>query len=155
MPYRVRTARAADLAGLVAMLARCSPENRFRRFHGNVTTFPPRYLAEVVSTLPEHVALVADTGDQPVALASCRLVSADAAELGVLVEDAHQRLGLGGCLLRSLVDHADRLRVTTLRASVWVNQGWILRLLRPYGDCTVEWSFGVVDVTVHREGQRT
>lgn len=77
------------------------------------------------------------------------------AELGVLVEDAHQRLGLGGCLLRSLVDHADRLRVTTLRASVWVNQGWILRLLRPYGDCTVEWSFGVVDVTVHREGQRT
>ena len=55
----VRRAAAADRPALERMLARCTGQTRYRRFHGPVTAFPERYLTEALSGSPLHFALVA------------------------------------------------------------------------------------------------
>jgi GNAT superfamily N-acetyltransferase len=165
---RVRRAEAADRAALSAMFDRCTPSTRYRRFHGPVKAIPERYLADALSGSPFHYALVAcpepvpGPGPEPdpcqrrkpggggiVALASCRTVDEGAAELGVLIEDAWQRRGLGTRLVRDLAAHASRTGLRTLGAQLLAEQAWITGLLRPYGPCrlTSTWT-GILNVTV-------
>jgi len=88
---------------------------------------------------------------QAVALASGRLVAEGAAELGLLVEDAWQRQGLGRRLLRDLVAHADRSGVRVLKAQLLAEQSWIAALLRPYGPCRLNSTWdGIMNVSVRR-----
>jgi GNAT superfamily N-acetyltransferase len=147
----VRRAVPADREDLALMFGRCTAATRQRRFHGSVRVIPERYLAEALSGGPFHYALVAcaEPGGGIVALASCRLVAEGAAELGVLVEDAWQRRGLGTRLLGGLVAHARRAGVRALEAQLLAEQGWVTGLLRPYGRCRLRssWS-GVLSVTV-------
>jgi GNAT superfamily N-acetyltransferase len=140
------------------MLDRCTAQTRYRRFHGAVAAFPRRYLTEALSGSPLHYALVAHPPDarppdtRPadiVALASCRVVDEGMAELGVLVEDAWQRRGIGSVLLRELARHAKDLGLRTLTAQVLAGQAWTAGLLRPYGTCQASLaSQGTVTVTV-------
>ena len=84
-----------------------------------------------------------------VALASCRLVDEGAAELGLLVEDAWQRRGLGSLLLGGLAAHARAAGLRVLRAQLLAEHAWIAGLLRPYGACRVASTWdGVLNVTV-------
>jgi GNAT superfamily N-acetyltransferase len=99
---------------------------------------------------PEHFALVVATPAAVFALASCRAVAGGTAELAVLVEDAHQRQGIGARLLKRLIEHADRSGLQTLRATLLAEQEWIVRPLRAYGTCTAVMSTGVLEVTVRR-----
>jgi GNAT superfamily N-acetyltransferase len=166
---RVRQAEAADRAALSAMFDRCTPSTRYRRFHGPVKAIPERYLADALSGSPFHYALVAcperaqDLNSEPgpdpgprrvpgggiVALASCRAVDEGAAELGVLIEDAWQRRGLGTRLIGDLAAHAEGVGLRVLEAQLLAEQSWITRLLRPYGACRLRstWN-GVLDVSV-------
>jgi GNAT superfamily N-acetyltransferase len=167
---RVRRAEAADREALTAMFDRCTPSTRYRRFHGPVKAIPERYLAEALSGSPFHYALVAcpepardlNSGPGPdpgqrrgpggggiVALASCRAVDEGAAELGVLIEDAWQRRGLGARLIGDLAAHAANAGLRILEAQLLAEQSWITRLLRPYGACRLRstWN-GVLDVSV-------
>jgi len=171
----VRQAAAGDRPALERMLARCTRQTRYRRFHGPVKVFPERYLTEALSGTPLHHALVAwttqvagvdadaDADQRPshvgpdqearppeiVALASCRLIDEGAAELGVLIEDAWQRQGLGTSLVRDLVAHATGLGLRVLQAQLLAEQAWIAGLLRPYGACRVgPAGVGVLNVTV-------
>jgi GNAT superfamily N-acetyltransferase len=169
---RVRKAATADREALARMFDRCTPDTRYRRFHGPVKVIPERYLAEALSGSPFHYALVAcpatasdleldsepgpDSGQgrEPgasavIALASCRTVDEGAAELGVLIEDAWQRRGLGTRLVRDLAAHASRTGLRTLGAQLLAEQAWITSLLRPYGPCrlTSTWT-GILNVTV-------
>jgi GNAT superfamily N-acetyltransferase len=155
-PVDVRLARESDRTGLAEMFARCTRRTRYQRFHGHVNVLPERYLAEALSGSPAHFALVACAGfpggaDHPssvVALASCRTVAPDIAELGILVEDSSQRLGIGGFLLRQIIDHAERNGLTTLKASVLAEQAWLLRVLRRYGRCEAAAACEELDVTL-------
>lgn len=72
-----------------------------------------------------------------VALASCRLTGEGAAELGVLVEDAWQRHGLGARLLGDLVAHARSIGLRVLEAQLLAEQSWTAGLLRAHGACRV------------------
>lgn len=84
-----------------------------------------------------------------VALASCRLIDEGAAELGVLIEDAWQRQGLGTSLIGDLVAHASGIGLRVLKAQLLAEQAWIAGLLRPYGTCRVGPARGgVLNVTV-------
>jgi GNAT superfamily N-acetyltransferase len=144
---RVRRAAPGDRAALTQMFGRCTAETRYRRFHGPVKAIPERYLADALSGTPFHYALVAclsplrDPGgpipESPgiVALASCRAVDEGAAELGLLIEDAWQRRGLGTRLLRELVTDASGAGLRVLEAQLLAEQAWIVGLLRPYGSC--------------------
>jgi GNAT superfamily N-acetyltransferase len=171
----VRHAASTDRDALVSMFERCTLETRYRRFHAPVNRIPERYLTEALSGTPLHHALVAwttqvagvdadaDADQRPshvgpdqearppeiVALASCRLIDEGAAELGVLIEDAWQRQGLGTSLVRDLVAHATGLGLRVLQAQLLAEQAWIAGLLRPYGACRVgPAGVGVLNVTV-------
>jgi GNAT superfamily N-acetyltransferase len=140
----VRRAAAGDRPALERMLARCTGQTRYRRFHGPVKVFPERYLAEALSGSPLHFALVAcldedgAEGDGTVvALASCRAVDEGVAELGILVEDEWQRRGVGSDLLREIVAYAARTGLRALQAQVLADQPWIVGLLRRHGTCRV------------------
>ncbi|HMD93346.1 MAG TPA: GNAT family N-acetyltransferase [Trebonia sp.] len=148
--FDVRRARRRDRQPLALMLDRCGSETRYRRFHGHVSAFPERYLAEALSGSPAHFALVAEAagGGTLVALASCRTVTAGIAEIGILVEDAWQRLGIGGRLLAEIINHAERTRLTTLRAQLLADQAWITGMLRRHGTCAAVASRDVLDVTL-------
>lgn len=147
----IRSASAADRPALAEMLSRCTDSTRLQRFSGSQRSFPEPYLTEALSGHPEHFALVAGTPASIVALASCRAVAGDTAELAVLVEDAWQRHGIGTRLLNELIEHADRSGLRTLRATVLAEQEWIVQALRSYGTCTAPLSKGVFQVTVRRE----
>jgi len=108
----------SDRPALIEMLSRCTNQTRLRRFHGPVRSFPEPYLTEALAGRAEHFALVVEAPGAVVALASCRVVAEDVAELAVLVEDSSQHLGIGTCLLRMFVDHADRSGLRTLKATV-------------------------------------
>jgi GNAT superfamily N-acetyltransferase len=154
----VRRATEGDRQALVRMLARCSGETRYRRFHGPVKLFPERYLTEALSGSPVHFALVASVpsasgaegaaGEDVVALASCRAVAEGVAELGVLVEDAWQRRGIGDRLLRGMADFAARSGLRALQAQLLAEQPWIAGLLRRYGRCETVATGGLLNVTV-------
>jgi GNAT superfamily N-acetyltransferase len=90
---------------------RCSFDSRVARWHAPIRSMPASYLAEVTACAPGHAAVVAAKSSEPaelVGLASACLVSPDAWELGVLVEDACQRQGVGRAMLRVLVDEVIR-----------------------------------------------
>jgi GNAT superfamily N-acetyltransferase len=144
----IRRARPGDRAELAAMLERCTDQTRYRRFHGFVGSFPRRYLDSALSGDPFHFALIAQTADAIVALASCVTLEDGTNELGILVEDASQRQGLGTRLLQLLVEHVGQ---QILHATVLEEQRWILRLLSAYGSCETTTSHGVIDVTVYRK----
>jgi len=145
----LRRAAESDRQALVRMLDRCTADTRYRRFHGHVNVFPQRYLTEALAGSPVHFALVAAADDGTVAaLASCRTVAAGVAELGVLVEDAWQRLGIGGMLLKETISYAERTGLTVLQAQVLADQAWIARLLGRFGACGAVPSREVLDVTL-------
>ena len=165
---RARQAVPADREALAQMFERCTAATRYRRFHGPVKAIPERYLADALSGSAFHYALVACLEPDPasaadpapfadpdvrageiVALASCRVVDEGAAELGLLVEDAWQRHGLGTRLLGDLVGQASRSGLRVLQAQVLAEQAWITGLLRPYGTCRLRSTWdGVLNVTV-------
>jgi GNAT superfamily N-acetyltransferase len=144
---RVRPARGADRAALEAMFLRCTPETIYRRFHGQVKAFPPGYLTEALASVPSHYALVACCGTRVVALASCRHEpDGTSAELGILIEDAWQRRGLGRSLLALLVAHAESAGVSALDAQMLTEQSWLISLLETYGHCSSAFQPGVREV---------
>jgi len=172
----VRRAVPADHEALTRMFERCTLATRYRRFHAPVKAIPERYLAEALAGGAFHYALVAypapvanadaDAGggsaplaaavcdpgapvDGIVALASCRTVDEGAAELGLLIEDAWQRRGLGTRLLRELMTHASRSGLRVVAAQLLAEQAWITGLLRPYGTCRLRSACdGVLNVTL-------
>jgi GNAT superfamily N-acetyltransferase len=155
----VRRAAAADRPTLERMLARCTGQTRYRRFHGPVTAFPERYLTEALSGSPLHFALVACLDEDAevdgtvvegtvIALASCRAVDEGVAELGILVEDEWHRRGLGGDLLVEIVAYAARTGLRALQAQVLAEQPWIVGLLRRHGTCTTAGAGPALHVTL-------
>ncbi len=102
----IRLATPGDAGPLAAMLARCSPMTRYRRFHGVVTEFPPAYLRRCLDG--EHTAMVAEEAGEVVALASVGPVFEEPAvhEVAVVVEDRRQGKGLGRELVTALLAHA-------------------------------------------------
>jgi GNAT superfamily N-acetyltransferase len=120
----IRPATTEDRAALTAMFERCSQQTRYRRFHGFVHAMPERYLADALAGRPEHIALVAERDGAIVALASC----ADG-EIGILVQDACQRQGIGTRLLTGLLDRSGpALQLATIQH----DQVWLVDFLRRY-----------------------
>jgi GNAT superfamily N-acetyltransferase len=130
LAVHIRQAGIDDRLDLADMLLRCSPETRYRRFHGFLETFPEPYFSGALAGCPEHFALVAETPASIVALAS-----SVRGELGLLVEDSYQRQGIGTRLLETLIACSGH---GLFRASVLPDQNWILPFLRRYNQITIE-----------------
>ncbi len=150
LPVQIRRAAADDRPALVDMLTRCSDQTRTRRFHKFVRAFPEPYLTEALAERAAHFALLAQSDEGVVALASCVAEDGGSAELAVLVEDAWQRAGLGTHLVKRLVAHADRNGIGKLKAEVHASQAWVLPVLGGYGTCEAWLRHDVFEVTIHR-----
>jgi GNAT superfamily N-acetyltransferase len=127
----IEVARPDHAAALDELLDRCSTETRYQRFFAPVRRYPPAYRAGALAGDPtRHDAVVVPDGRAIVALAS--IVSGPPGtgpELGVLVDDRHQRQGLGTALVAELVARARSRGVAHLHATVLPGSSRRLRWL--------------------------
>jgi GNAT superfamily N-acetyltransferase len=112
------------------MWERCSLATRMSRFHAPVRRIPASYLRTVLSDPSASLVAVASRTDVVVALASLVPGDSGSAELGVLVEDAWQRRGVGGQLVAHLIASASVRQVSELTASVLTQNARVADLLR-------------------------
>ncbi|HEY1626787.1 MAG TPA: GNAT family N-acetyltransferase [Streptosporangiaceae bacterium] len=122
----IRRIADGDLLELTDMFARCSRQTIYRRFHGYLRAFPEPYFSDAVKGAPGHVALVAQSAGQIVALASSVTLDDGSCEIGILVEDGYQRQRIGSRMLERLVAHAG---TRTVRATIQPDQRWIVPVL--------------------------
>lgn len=122
----IRPIRPGDVTALAAMFGRCSPPTRHHRFHAPVTAIPAAYLRRCLDGGPDgQRASVAEPLTGPpgvVALASAGPVpgAPGVYEVGLLVEDAWQRQGVGRALYAGILagarrEGADRIRLQLCR----------------------------------------
>lgn len=136
----IRPALPYDADALGAMHARCSLDTRIARWHAPIRAIPASYLTEVTGCRPSHAAMVAvepGAAGDIVGLASACLVSPNAWELGMLVEDAYQRQGVGRAMLSALVDEVVRRGGRELLAVSLDERRDVLRGLRHLGAVTM------------------
>lgn len=121
------------------MWQRCTLATRTARFHAPVRHIPASYLKAVLDDPPASVIAQHESTGDVVALASLiRGASGDSAELGVLVEDAWQRRGIGRRVVTRLITAAPARGITTVEASVLAENARIADLLRQIpGDFSV------------------
>jgi GNAT superfamily N-acetyltransferase len=122
----IRRIADGDLLELTDMFARCSRQTIYRRFQGYLRAFPEPYFSDAVKGAPGHVALVAQSAGQIVALASSVTLDDGSCEIGILVEDDYQRQRIGSRMLERLVAHAG---TRTVRATIQPDQRWIVPVL--------------------------
>ncbi|GAA4511929.1 hypothetical protein GCM10023191_076770 [Actinoallomurus oryzae] len=148
----IRAVRTGDAAALAAMFGRCSRETRYRRFHGPVAEIPASYLRRCLDG--PHRAFVAEpTGGDIVGLASSGPALDDPCvhEVGVLVEDAWQRRGVGGLLLARLFADAYAAGVERMRFELCRSQPSLIAYVYARADVVASSASGcdlTVDVAV-------
>jgi GNAT superfamily N-acetyltransferase len=149
--HRVRVAALehGDADNLFAMLGRCSPGTLYGRFHG--VTDGTFYARQVLATAESKDSYVAWHGQNLVGLANLH-VSDDTADIGVLIEDAWQRRGVGTALLSALVRRVRERGSRFLRADVLDDNRFVIRALSLLGSAKTAVAAGsyttVVDLAV-------
>lgn len=134
----LRPATTDDLPAVVAMHDRCSARSRRRRYpatDGQPGADRLRHLLDPARGMT-LVALLADGAPGPVPDCGGRVVAMATlvtegvtGEVAVLVEDAWQRRGLGGALLRRLVSYADGVGYAALVAHTHADDPALRRAL--------------------------
>jgi GNAT superfamily N-acetyltransferase len=127
----VRHVTGSDAHEIVSMWERCSLATRMARFHAPVRYIPATYLSAVFADPSASVVAACQRCGTVVALGSLiPHARQDCAELGVLVEDAWQRAGIGRGLVAHLVETARARGITSLTASVLAENANLADLLR-------------------------
>jgi GNAT superfamily N-acetyltransferase len=142
---RVTTASPDDDAAVTAMVERCSQRTLSRRFHGSTDGIA--YTRAQLRTRTDIVR-VAWWDGSCVALGVLAAGGEGPWELGVLVEDAWQRQGVGRLLVASLVSEARLRNVSSLVATVLGDDAAILRPLRRLGSSSSHIECGTVALAV-------
>jgi GNAT superfamily N-acetyltransferase len=142
----LRPAAVSDTRAVLAMLARCSRAARFHRFHGFTDGVP--YFQAQLRDRPGDQTLLAWYGATCVGVATLGVGDTGRVELGVLVEDAWQRQGIGTQLTVSLLDNARAMGVNTVHADVLSDDLYVLKLLRRIGQLKASVERGVWSIDV-------
>ncbi|WP_231988124.1 bifunctional acetate--CoA ligase family protein/GNAT family N-acetyltransferase [Nakamurella panacisegetis] len=146
----IRPAAPTDGPAIMAMHERMSDRTRYLRYFQAVSRISPAQLA--VYTDVDHVSsvgLVAELGGQLIAAGSYHRdpTRPDTAEVAFVVEDAHQRRGLGSILLEHLAAAAQERGIKRFTAEVLGENQTMLRVFIDAGYAvTREFSSGVVDL---------
>jgi GNAT superfamily N-acetyltransferase len=108
-PLVVRLAAPTDLAGLHALVDRCSSDTLYRRFHGVVGGAVRRELERISHPTTAHRSWVATDGVELHGTATLAAGSDGVVEAAFLVEDAWFRHGVGRALFGAVArDARDR-----------------------------------------------
>ncbi len=101
----LRRGTTADQAPVAALHERCSEESRYRRFHAPLPQVPSRLVRATLE--PEDGwSVLAALGSDVVGVACAGPLSTREVEVGVLVEDGYQGLGIGTRLLLAVAEEA-------------------------------------------------
>lgn len=126
----IRAVGRSDAGAITSMWERCALATRIGRFHAPVRDIPAPYLQAVFADPSASVVAACQHFGAVVALASLiPSASRGCAELGVLVEDAWQRAGIGRRLVAHLIATARARGITALRASVLAENAKVADLL--------------------------
>jgi GNAT superfamily N-acetyltransferase len=129
----IRATCPADIECVRRFFTELSVESSYRRFFTGLGRIPERFVRQFVEVdHKQRAALVAVAGEQVIALADYALVGGtpSTAEIGVVVADRWQRLGLGQYLLGQLLSLAYDQGVRQLRAHALAENARVARLLR-------------------------
>ena len=127
----LRPVTGSQIPAIAAMWERCTLATRIARFHAPVRHIPASYLKAVLADPAASVVAAQEHTGVVLALASLiHNANGDSAELGVLVEDAWQRRGVGRRLVAHLITAAPARGITALTASVLTDNAKVADLLR-------------------------
>lgn len=131
----LRPVLPSDAEALVAFHGRLSERTRYLRYFGPYPRISPRDLKRF-STVDHHnrVAIVALLGDDIVAVGRYeRLGGGDSAEVAFVVEDTHQKRGLGSILLEHLAAAARERGLARFVAEVLAENRQMVNVFREAG----------------------
>ena len=133
-PVRLRAIRPDDEPRLMALCHRLSPRTVYERFLSVRRLRPKEAHAFANVDYRRRMALVAevDTGHEPELIGVARYGRSDeeaTADLGLVVEDGWQGLGLGSILLEEILRAGERRGITQFGADVLTENRRALTLL--------------------------
>ena len=119
-------------------LERLSPETRHRRFLSPMPRVPQSVVEHFTYYAPRERLVIAatapgDGGEEVIGLADVSLAHTGLAEIGLVVEEAHQNQGIGRLLTEALASIALSRGATHLKAEVLDSNPAVLRLLGGIG----------------------
>ncbi len=156
----LRPTAPTDTAALRAMHVRMSDRTRYLRYFAAVREVSDRQLS--VFTDVDHdatVGLVAVLGEELIAAGTYHRIAGTAeAEVAFVVEDAHQRRGLGSILLEHLAAAAQERGLRRFTAEVLADNPQMLRVFtdagyavtREFGDGVLEVAFDIAPTEASR-----
>jgi hypothetical protein len=149
---RVLRPAASDTEAVLAMLRRCSRASLFHRFHG--FTDGVAYFGGLLRDRPLDQTLLAWYGSNCIGVATLAVGAAGIFDLGILVEDAWQRRGIGTHLAVSLLDGARARGMTTVHADILADDHFLLHALRQVGSLTVSLECGTTAIDIDLRGPK-
>lgn len=137
----MRPIRPDDEPRLLALCHRLSPRTVYERFFSPRRLLPEEAHAFANVDYRQRMALVAevDTGQDPELIGVARYGPSDEetiADIGLVVEDGFQGLGLGPILLKEILREGDERGIRHFKADVLTENRRALRLLARYTDIT-------------------
>jgi GNAT superfamily N-acetyltransferase len=139
-------AATPDTAAVVAMLSRCSRQSLYHRFHGY--TDGVAYTRTLLAGGRDDETVLAWSGSTCVGFATVSCDETGRAHLGVLVEDAWQRHGIGSGLIAALVQAARLRGLTRVHADILGEDQFLLRLLGRVGPLEATIALGTYSADV-------
>ena len=113
-----------------ALIARCSPQTLYRRFHGTGPQAIERELTRTASRDDNHRSWVVVDGGEVRGTATLARSRSGSTEMAVLVEDRWFRRGIGRALLGALTAHAEHAGLDTVTAWVQADNERAVRFIR-------------------------
>jgi acetyltransferase len=134
----LRLTRPSDAPRVRAFLEHLTPETRLQRFFMAMPDIDESTVNHFAFYNPRERIVVAATAplagvEEIVGLADIALVNTGVAELGIVVDDEHQRRGVGGALTEAIASLAAAHGATHLRAELLDHNTGMIRLLERLG----------------------
>jgi GNAT superfamily N-acetyltransferase len=138
LPVRLRLTRPSDSTRVRDFLERLSPETRQRRFLSPMPRVPEAAVDHFTFYDPRARLVIAATapgegGEQVIGLGDVGFLSTGIAEIGLVVEEAHQSRGIGKLVAEAIASLAQSRGATHLKAEMLDSSPAVLRVLGSIG----------------------
>jgi GNAT superfamily N-acetyltransferase len=145
-PLGTRLGEIHDVDDVTALHARCTPRTLERRFHVAQPHVTPRIVRELV-TPTAGWSRVAELDHRIVGLAVAGPISTYEVEVGLIVEDAHQRQGIGTRLLHETAMEAANRGYQVLQSLTQPDNRCVLATVRNAGlIARMSWRDGLLHI---------
>jgi RimJ/RimL family protein N-acetyltransferase len=134
----LRLTRPSDAPRVRAFLERLSPETKLRRFFVAMPEIDESHVEHFTFYNPRERVVLAATAplegvEEIIGLADVALIETGVAELGLVIDDAHQGRGVGQALLESLARLAASYGATHLKAEMLDHNEPMQKLMQELG----------------------